>query len=348
MPDMQSCRKELGIVETGCWGMMMSIRRPVVSGKFYSSGASELRAEVESCFLSPGGPGTLPRVVSSERLTVSSGPRKIVGLVSPHAGYMYSGSVAANAYQRLASDGLPDVVVLIGPNHNSYYPPAALSNDDAWHTPLGDVPLDQALINDIGAAGAVIDSAAHMAEHSLEVQLPFLQYIYGEWGMGDGQRSMGDGQRSNGQMVKWSDGQEQSEKALRIVPILIGASGWKEVGGVVEFTRRLGAVIAESLKGRDAVIVASTDFTHYESAASAEAKDSRAISAILDLDEEALLGTVAAMNISMCGVLPTAITIAACKKCGAASASELAYRTSGDVTGDYTEVVGYAALEIDK
>ena len=151
---------------------------------------------------------------------------------------------------------------------------------------------------------------------------------------------------SDGQMGEWSNGQDG--KALRIVPILIGASGWKSEEGVTGFARRLATAIAKSLAGKDAVIIASTDFTHYESGASAKRKDSQAISAILDLDEGRLLSIVAAMNISMCGALPTAVTIAACKQFGATSAKELAYRNSGDVTGDYAEVVGYAALEIDK
>ena len=310
----------------------MSIRRPAVAGMFYSSSALELRAEVESCFLGPGGPG---HIVTSEQLTVNSGQRRIIGLVSPHAGYMYSGSVAANAYHRLAEDGLPDVVALIGPNHRSHMPPIALADDEAWHTPLGDVPLDKDIIYDIASAcpDAVIDPGAHAAEHSLEVQIPFLQYIYGEWSRVHGQGAMADGEGS---------------KAFRIVPILVGAAGWTAELQIVEFARSLGSAISEALKDRDAVIIASTDFTHYESAASAQAKDSKAIEAIVHLDEKALLETVAAMSISMCGVLATAITIAACKASGAASALALAYRTSGDVTQDHSEVVGYAAMEIDR
>jgi len=302
----------------------MTIREPAVAGMFYSLSPSDLRAEVESCFLAPGGPGSLPTVKVG-------GPRKIVGLVSPHAGYIYSGSVAANSYHRLAEDGLPEVVVLIGPNHRSYRPPAALADDEAWRTPLGETPVDRAVIHDIAAAcpEAAIDSRAHMGEHSLEVQLPFLQYMYGR-AEADGQGSMADA------------------SGLRIVPVLIGSAGGGGVGGVLGFARSLGTAIGEALKDRDAAIIASTDFTHYESSAAAQEKDSKAIAAILDLDERALLETVAAMNISMCGVLPTAIAIAACKKCGAASASELAYRTSGEVTGDHMEVVGYAALEIDR
>ena len=301
----------------------MSIRQPAVAGMFYNSSPAGLRQEIETCFLAPGGPASAEATAGKlGKLPTAnvSGPRKIAGLVSPHAGYMYSGSVAAKAYHRLAEDGLPDVVALIGPNHRSYQPAAALSDDDAWRTPLGDVPVDKSLIYDIAAAcpAAAIAPGAHLAEHSLEVQVPFLQYIYG------------------------------AQKSFGIVPILIGASGWNEAGGVAAFARSLGRALAETLKGKDAVIIASTDFTHYESSAAAQAKDSKAIATILALDEEALLGTVAAMNISMCGVLPTAITIAACKECGASSAVELAYRTSGDVTGDHSEVVGYAALEIDR
>lgn len=297
----------MSIIEQSAGGIIMPVRRPAAAGMFYSSSASELRAEVEGCFADP----------PAASLT---GPRKIAGLVSPHAGYIYSGRVAALAYHRLAEDGLPDMAVIIGPNHRSYDPAVALTDDDAWLTPLGEVTLDGHTIYDIAAAypEAVISPVAHMAEHSLEVQLPFLQYIY------------------------------DSLKTFRIVPILIGSSGWREEGGVVGFARRLGKAIGGALAGKDAVIIASTDFTHYESSASAQAKDSKAISAIVNLDEEALVGTVAEMEISMCGVLPTAIAIAACKECGATSARELAYRNSGDVTGDYTEVVGYAALEIDR
>ncbi|HUV05768.1 MAG TPA: AmmeMemoRadiSam system protein B [Armatimonadota bacterium] len=287
----------------------MSVREPAVAGMFYPAGAAELKQEVESCFLGTGGPGGLPSVNPE-------GLRKIVGLVSPHAGFIYSGSVAAWAYHRLAEDGLPKIAVLIGPNHRSYFPAVALSDESAWRTPIGEVELDAAIAAEIASsyADAKVEPSAHRAEHSLEVQLPFLQYIAGA--------------------------------GIRIVPILIGASA--RSGDGTEAARELGGAIADALRGKDAVVIASTDFTHYESSEAARAKDLSAISKILELDEDGLLDTVEALDISMCGALPTAATIAASKKLGAASARRLAYRNSGDVTGDYAEVVGYAALEIRK
>jgi MEMO1 family protein len=289
----------------------MSIREPAVAGMFYPTSLSTLTGQVKSCFLAKGGPGSLP-------IVNVNGPRTIVGLVCPHAGYMYSGVTAACAYHRLAEDGLPKVVIILGPNHRSYYPVAALTGHEAWRTPLGDIQVETDVTNKISAnfPAAQINDEAHFAEHSLEVQLPFLQYL----------------SRGNG-------------PAVRIVPILIGAAAYTNAVG---FVRTLGAAIAEALAGKDAILIASTDFTHYENGESAAAKDSLAISRMLALDEEGLLSTVDSMDISMCGVLPTAISIAAGKKLGATSCRKLTYQNSGDTTGDYSNVVGYAAIEFVK
>jgi AmmeMemoRadiSam system protein B len=286
----------------------MPTRQPAVAGMFYQ--ASGLREEIESCFLTPGGPGRLPDVNPS-------GPRKIVGLVSPHAGLVYSGMVAAHAYLRLAEDGLPQVAVIMGPNHRAYLPAVALSDDSTWRTPLGETVVDAEIARRIAAAYpmAEFNNSAHASEHSLEVQLPFLQYI---------------GNRAGG-------------NSIRIVPILIGAAS---PGGEVQFAREFGAAIADALQGEDAVIIASTDFTHYESSQSASSKDSLAMSCIEALDEAGLIGVVQEHGITMCGVLPTAVMIAAAKRMGATAGRTLAYRDSGDVTGDHNEVVGYGALEI--
>jgi MEMO1 family protein len=290
----------------------MPTRQPAVAGMFYT--ASGLREEIESCFLSPGGPGRLPDANPA-------GPREIVGLVSPHAGLMYSGMVAAHAYLRLAEDGLPQVAVIMGPNHRAYLPAVALSDDSAWRTPLGETAVDVEIARRIAAVYpmAEFNSSAHALEHSLEVQLPFLQYV---------------GNRAGG-------------SSIRIVPILIGAAvRLASPGGELQFAREFGAAVADALQGEDAVIIASTDFTHYESSQSASAKDSRAISCIEALDEEGLIRTVQECGITMCGVLPTAVMIAAAKKMGATSGRKLVYRDSGDVSGDHSEVVGYGALEI--
>lgn len=289
----------------------MSIREPAVAGMFYKAGASELKEQVESCFLNPAGPRSLPRVNPK-------GPRKIVGLICPHAGLMYSGSIAAWAYHRLAQDGLPEIAILVGPNHRSYFPAVALSNEKIWRTPMGEVELDTGIAEDIVSkcAAAKIKSTAHFAEHSLEVQLPFLQHMA-----------------------------SSADAAIRIVPIIVGASARFNS---VEIARQLGNAIAAAVKGKNAVVIASTDFTHYEHSEVARSKDSSAIARIAAMDEEGLLHTAESLAISMCGALPTAATIMACKKLGAASAKQLAYGNSGDITGDYTEVVGYAALEMRK
>lgn len=288
----------------------MPVREPAVAGMFYPSDRDGLEALVEHCFLGPGGPGKLPKAHAG-------GPRCITGLVSPHAGLVYSGSVAAWAYNRLAEDGVPDIAVIIGPNHRAWRPAAALSDDSAWETPLGAVPLNADIARQIAqrVEGARIDPRAHAYEHSLEVQLPFLQYISRLAGV-----------------------------TISIVPVLLGAVETN----LTDFIREMGSAVAEAVRGKNAVIIASTDFTHYEPADEAKKKDSKAIESIVGMDETRLLQTAASLDLSMCGVVPTAAALAACKNLGANSAELLIYRSSGDVTGDYSEVVGYASLLMKK
>lgn len=290
----------------------MTVRQPAVSGAFYN--AHGLDKQVESCFLADGGPGRLPA-------PNPNGERHIRGLVCPHAGLIFSGAVAAHSYLALAEDGLPDTVVLIGPNHKTYDPALAMTSYDAWFTPLGESPVDKGLLNRIAelCPYAAVADGAHSAEHSLEVQLPFLQYLGSLAG-----------------------------KNMRIAPLLIGSAADEEPGGRAAFARGLGAALAQAVEGRNCVIVASTDFTHFESGRSAEAKDSLAIARIAEMDGEGLLETVARHRITMCGALPTAVMLAACKEMGALHTRLLAYRNSGNVTGDQTDVVAYGALEITR
>ncbi|MCL6628435.1 MAG: AmmeMemoRadiSam system protein B [Armatimonadetes bacterium] len=292
----------------------MSVREPAVAGMFYAARADDLRRQIEACFLGSGGPGSLPSVSRN-------GQRQIIALISPHAGYVYSGSTAAWTYYRLAEDGLPETAVVIGPNHRSYHPAVALCDDTAWRTPLGDIELDACISAEIASAyPARVESIAHRGEHSIEVQIPFLQYIA-----------------------------EICQTPIRIVPILIGASARLETaGGEKGLAHRLGNAIALAIENKSAVVIASTDFSHYEPSEVARTKDSRAISCILGLDEDCLLEVVDSLQISMCGVLPTAVAITAAKRLGGTSARQLAYRNSGEVTGDFDQVVGYAALEIDR
>lgn len=291
----------------------MSIREPAVAGMFYESSESKLILELENAFRGNDGSGSIPGAVKN-------GPGKIVGLVSPHAGFVYSGSTAASAYRRLAQDGLPDTVVIIGPNHRQYFPAVALTGDSEWRTPLGNIEVDMDATRYIADhfPQAEINSPAHRMEHSLEVQLPFLQYIA-----------------------------NPIDAKIKIVPLLIGSIAFVSVDKDAELANDLGRVIAASVAGKRAVIIASTDFTHYKSADTAKKYDSQAIQQILNMDVKGLLQVVAELKISMCGAFPTAVMIAAAKHLGAEIAKPISYSNSGEITGDLSEVVGYASIELD-
>ena len=200
----------------------------------------------------------------------------------------------------------------MGPNHTGDGKPFGMRSAGAWRTPLGEVEVDKELAGAIRENCKYIsdDELSHSREHSIEVQLPFLQFI---------------------------------QKAFRIVPIVISYAD-------LDIYRLVGKAIAKSVKGlgleKDVTIIASSDMTHYESRRSAEQKDASAIDAILALDEERLAGEVARRDISMCGYAPAAIMIVAAKSLGASAARLVKYQTSGDATGDYSSVVGYAGIVI--
>lgn len=282
-------------------------RKPVVAGMFYAADSASLRSEIEECFLGPLGPGTLPRAAESRA-------GKITGLVCPHAGYVYSGSAAAYSYLALAEDGMPDIAIIMGPNHTGLGAAVSVSTETEWATPLGNVAVDVETAGEIlrNSRYAEPNDAAHSREHSIEVQLPFLQYLGGD---------------------------------TSIVPIVLAHLNPQDA---LELASDLGEAIAAALRNRSGVIIASTDFTHYESKSSAQAKDSRAIDAILRLDSTELIKVVDENAISMCGVVGVAVMIEAAKALGAKSARKLAYYTSGDVTGDTDQVVGYGAIAVEK
>ena len=281
----------------------MSVRRPCVAGTFYPADPERLRQTIEGCFTHGLGPGRMPRPEASER--------RIVSVVCPHAGYMYSGPVAAHSYYHLAAEAKPTSVVVIGPNHTGLGSPIAMMGRGAWETPLGEVEIDAELADSILKASDIIDidEWAHQREHSIEVQLPFLQYIYGP--------------------------------DLRFVPICMGFQD-------LESSREVGRAVAQAVKGADAIIMASTDLTHQEPQASASRKDRMVIESILSLDEATLQERVRANRISMCGYGPVSAAIVASKMLGATRAELLAYHTSGDITGDHYAVVGYAAAKVTR
>jgi MEMO1 family protein len=267
------------------------VRVPAVAGQFYPASPKELSAEV-SGFL-------------------DSAARKsnVIACVLPHAGYMYSGAVAGATVSRLRAR---DTIFLLGPNHTGYGAPFSVSSSGAWKTPLGNVAVNETLCRGLTAGSQIFndDTAAHRCEHSLEVELPFLQMTMGEFS---------------------------------IVPVTIASS---DAAALNEAGTQIGVLIQQQgLSGR-ALIVASSDMTHYESQEDARAKDMLAIEAILKLDAGALLRVVRQRAITMCGYAPVAAMLAAARVLGAKKTELVKYQTSGDSTGDYSSVVGYAGIII--
>jgi AmmeMemoRadiSam system protein B len=280
-----------------------SIRLPCQAGRFYEASASALRRQIEACFRHEFGSRGLPHVREQ-------GPRQVIALVAPHAGYMYSGAVAAKGYAYMAEDGRPDAVVLLGPNHTGYGTGVSIMVGGVWRTPLGDLRINMELATAIQQRSEFmdVDAAAHLYEHSIEVQLPFLQYVYGP---------------------------------IPFVPICMRMQD-------VEVSRDVGAAIAHAAVGKNVAIIASTDLNHYEAQSIAEEKDQLALDAVRRLDEAALQAVVEAHGISMCGYGPVSAAIVASKTLGAAKAVVLQHKTSGDITGDRRQVVGYAAAVMVK
>ncbi len=283
---------------------MPPIRRPIVASQFYEGDAEALRAQLSSCFLHKLGPKKLPTVNFQSR------PRRIVGLICPHAGYMYSGPVAASAFYELAMDGKPNTVVLLGPNHTGYGGALSIMREGVWQTPLGNVEIDSAMADALLHETQIldVDELAHRFEHSLEVQLPFLQFLYGN--------------------------------AFKIVPICYQMHDYDSA---VE----IGQSLVKALDSTNSLVIASSDMTHYESAEVAATKDHAALKAVTDLNAECFYKIVENQNITACGYAPitSLITYAACIN---VKANLLSYHNSGDITGDHSSVVGYAAVSFKK
>jgi MEMO1 family protein len=281
-----------------------TIRRPTVASQFYEGDAEALRAQISSCFLHKLGPQKLPQT------NLRAHPRNIVGLICPHAGYVYSGPVAASSFYELAIDGKPDTVVLLGPNHTGYGSGLALMREGIWRTPLGDVEINSEISDAILHETNIIDvdEVAHRYEHSIEVQLPFLQFLYGN--------------------------------SFKIVPISYLMQDY-------ESALEIGRALTEALNATNTVVIASSDMTHYESAKTAGAKDRAALKAVTDLNAKCFYETVETQNITACGYAPITSLITYGVGVGA-RAHLLNYSNSGDITGDHSSVVGYAAVSFKK
>jgi AmmeMemoRadiSam system protein B len=265
-------------------------RKPAVAGRFYPS-EPEVLTQTILGLIEPG----------VER-------RRVIGIVVPHAGYMYSGHVAGAVYSRL---GIPSRTIILCPNHTGLGPPLSIMPEGTWQTPLGEFQID----SDLSVAlmeidtDLRIDEIAHRFEHGIEVQLPFLQLLAGS--------------------------------ALRFVPITVGT-------GRYESLERLGKAIAAVVAAHDqtTLVIASSDMNHYESDSLTRVKDRKAIDQMLNLNPEGLFDTVERERISMCGYGPAVSMLVAAGQLGASKAELIMYATSADVSGDFDRVVGYAGIAV--
>jgi AmmeMemoRadiSam system protein B len=266
-------------------------REPAVAGRFYPSDPADLAREVRAFLAPTSGAGR------------SAAPaRKALGVVAPHAGYPYSGAVAGATFARVE---VPDRVVVLCPNHTGAGERVAAWPGGSWRTPLGAVPVDGEMTREIVEAGlAVPDRLAHLREHALEVELPFLQV------------------RNPG---------------IAIAALCLGRLSF-------ERCRELGEGLARVARGHGALVVASSDMSHYLPAPVARGKDRMAIERMLALDARGLHEVVCREEISMCGFVPATVLLVAAVAQGAREAELVRYATSGDVTGDQGSVVGYAGL----
>lgn len=262
------------------------LREPAVAGRFYPGNPARLAADVDGY------------------LRTDAARLPALGLVAPHAGYTYSGAIAGEVYRKVV---IPPRVVVLGPNHTGLGAMASLWPGGRWRTPLGEVEIDDGLTDVLtDAPGIEIDDQAHLHEHSLEVQVPFLQ---------------------------------RSQPALTLAAICLGPLSWR---GCEDLGRAVGRAAAAA----GALVVASSDMSHYVSAAEAREKDRRAIDRMLALDPAGLFDVVRREKISMCGFVPATVMLVAALEMGATAAELVRYGHSGEVTGDDAQVVGYAAIRI--
>lgn len=271
------------------------MRPAAVAGQFYPATAEELNSLIPDLFLHPLGPGRIPSLNRD-------GERKIEGGIVPHAGYIFSGPVAAHFYAALAEDGYPDSFVILGPNHYGLGSGISLSMED-FQTPYGVVRIDRDLAKGIAREIVDIDESSHRYEHSIEVQLPFLQFF---------------------------------KRDIKFVPIAMLIQE-------EEIAREVGKIVREAIEasGKDVVVIASTDFSHYVPKKKAYKNDALAIERIVNRDISGLYRVIYRYHITMCGYGPVAAMLTATR----GDVEILKYATSGDVH-PMDDVVGYASFKV--
>lgn len=277
------------------------LRKPAVAGMFYPDDSEELVKTIEDCFLHSFGPGKIPDIESFE------GNDYPVNVMVPHAGFQYSGTIAAHSYCELAKNGFPEVFIIIGPNHTGLGSEVSVFNKGEWITPLGNIQVDEEFADTLISFSdfASADFAAHMREHSIEVQLPFLQYFSNDF---------------------------------KIVPVVLGSQTISAANDLAAAILKAGEKLDKSY-----CVIASSDLSHFNTQESANKVDGFVLEDIENMDEFKLLEEIIQYNITMCGYGPVMTTMILSKMCGKNTSEILAYKTSGDISGDLSSVVGYAS-----
>lgn len=265
------------------------VRKPAVAGQFYTSDPKRLINQLET-------------FVKTEEKTM-----KVRGVIVPHAGYTYSGAVAGSVYARIH---IPETVIILGPNHHGIGSKAALYPPGEWLTPLGNIGIDQQLSAKIKSTSSLVeeDSTAHLYEHSIEVQVPFLQYLNPD---------------------------------VSIVPLCLGFTDFSSC-------KSLGLSLARAINTyqKEVLIIASSDMSHYQQAEEARHDDSLVIQEVLKMNPEGMYSIVTARGITMCGIIPATVMLIAAMALGASMSELIRYTTSGEITGDFNQVVGYAGVMV--
>ncbi len=283
----------------------------MVADQFYSGSENSLRQQIKDCFLDPRGCGELPEITQGEK--------NILGMVVPHAGFIYSGAIASHSYYQLAKNGFANTFIILGPNHTGRGSGVSVMTGGKWETPLGEIPINSMLAEKIYRGIIDKDDVAHTYEHSIEVQLPFLQFV-------------------------------ANDTKFDFVPLCMMMQDF-------ETSSEVGNILANTIKEskKNIVIIASSDFSHagfnYSSMPPpglrvdeyAEKQDKIALTQILELNPEALIQTVHDKNITMCGYGPVSAMVVAAKKLGAKKVELLKYGTSYEVYPG-SSCVGYGSL----
>lgn len=272
-------------------------RKPAVSGLFYPNSLEDLSKTINTLFLDQKfGPGVVPPSKQGER---------IFGVVVPHAGYIYSGAIAANAFYAISSSNFGSVII-IGPNHYGIGSDVAIMKEGSWVTPLGRTEIDANLASEVLKHCEIVESDyfAHSRDHCIEVQVPFVQAI---------------------------------NRSAAILPIILNKQD-------KHTSATLGKCLSQVIKERNVILIASSDLTHYEPNQRAHTKDAELISSIISMNISQFYSVLENLKVSACGYGAIASVMYAAKEMGATKAKLLRYATSGDVAGDLTSVVGYSSI----